>query len=286
MDKTESPEVTISNTKKALKKAGLEVDLTDITNHYFLEIPAYTCDLVKGNFHGPVGGGSRSWGKGLTEEEVKVSTLMEFIERRTGNLYFIDKENTIQSSETVFDSYVNIKEKKLPLDPLIYHSEAKEDYKKLRSLISKSKMRYTKYYSLNEEKWKFLPDKWHLFFHGTNGLAAGNTLEEVLLQAMYEVIERHNTAKTLEIPVKRLDINDKGMEILQDVMRKFSRKGIKVSLFDITTDIKIPTIYCAFLDENEKGQLRYAQGWGTILNEIEKCVLKLQKRDMRFYLRI
>jgi len=270
-DKAENPEITIINAIKALKKAGIKFELNNITGYYPLKIPAYTCVQTNKIIKGFVGD-SRSWGKGATENQAKASALMELIERRTGNLYFINKNNAIKKSKTLFKCYNDIKEDKVPLNTLIYNTTAKENKDELYEFISKKRMTYTEFYSLTEEKWKFLPLGWHLYFNGSNGLAAGNTIEEAVLQGLYEVIERHNTAVCLSKPVRLLNVKTSNI-FLRDLLDKFPKDGVEITLFNITTDIKVPTVYCSFLDKNERGQLKYAQGWGTT-GSLEKSAIR------------
>ena len=270
-DKAVHPKVTVANAIKSLKKAGIRFELNNITGYYPLKIPAYTCIQTNKQIEDPMGD-ARSWGKGFTDEQAKASTLMELIERRTGNIYCLNKNNAREESETIFNSWDALADDKVSLDSMVYHTTVKENKQKNKKIISRKKINYTKFYSLTEKRWKFFPLGWHLYFNGTNGLAAGNTIEEAILQALYEVIERHNTAVSLTKPAKSLSLKNTST-ILKTILDRFPKECVDVKLFDITTDIEMPTVYCAFLDKTEKGQLRYAQGWGTS-STLEKSAIR------------
>ena len=261
-DKAIHPKVTVDNAIRSLKQEGINFELNDITSYYPLKIPAYTCVQTNKQIGGPMGG-ARSWGKGFTDEQAKASALMELIERRTGNQYYANKNNAQEESKTVFKSWDAIEDDKISIDSIINYTTAKENSENIKKTISRKNMTYTKFYSLTEKKWKFFPFGWHLYFNGTNGLAAGNTPEEAILAGLYEVIERHNTAKSLHKPTKRIDIEKlkNTSDILKELLDQFERLNIR--LYSMGEDIAISTVYCAFMDKNEKGIFRYNHGRGT-----------------------
>ena len=261
-DKALYPKVTVDNAIRTLRQEGINFELSDITPYYPLKIPAYTCVQTNKQIEGPMGG-ARSWGKGFTDEQAKASALMELIERRTGNQYCANKNNAQEESKTVFKSWDAIEDDKISMDSIISYTTMKENNEEIKKTISRKNMTYTKFYSLTEKKWKFFPFGWHLYFNGTNGLAAGNTLEETILGGLYEVIERHNTAKSLHKPTKRIDIEQvkNTSDVLKRLLDQF--ENLDINLYSMGEDIAISTVYCVFMDKNEKGVFRYNHGRGT-----------------------
>jgi ribosomal protein S12 methylthiotransferase accessory factor len=87
----------------------------------------------------------------------------------------------------------------------------------------------------------------------SNGLASGNTLAEAVLHGLIEVVERDATGLMDLRPADqwaaaRLDpatVSDPGAAALLD---RFDRADIAVSVWDVTTDVGIPTFTAAIFD--------------------------------------
>lgn len=90
---------------------------------------------------------------------------------------------------------------------------------------------------------------------GSNGLASGATLEDAILSGLYEVLERD--AWTLNqwlldthgILPKRTPLIDLSPR-LEGVVRKIEAARVKLHLFDITNDYRVPVFSAVLLDLN------------------------------------
>jgi ribosomal protein S12 methylthiotransferase accessory factor len=267
-DKAELPMKTIKNILRRLKSEKIKIRLKNITNYLKTPIPIYRCDVISNSLQIPLLGGNRSWGKGLTNDLAKASALAELIERRTASLYIENKRNIAENCECIYTTYDSLKENKVDINFLVSYSWDKRDRERLKKIIKEKKMVYTKYYSLTEDCWKFLPVEWHVYFHRTNGFAAGNTLEEAVLHGLCEVIERHNTAESqiAEFPIKAISAETIKGKIVRSLIEKFNEEKALIKLFNLTVDIPLSTIYCLFISKNEWGVPRYGGGWGTATN--------------------
>jgi ribosomal protein S12 methylthiotransferase accessory factor len=83
----------------------------------------------------------------------------------------------------------------------------------------------------------------------TNGLASGNTAAEATFHAVCELIERDaNTLWSLRRPDERrarcLDPASFEDDLVDDLVARFERAGLAIRLFDQTTDLGVPTIFC------------------------------------------
>lgn len=93
----------------------------------------------------------------------------------------------------------------------------------------------------------------------TTGLACGNTLEEAILSAIYEVVER-DAAMLMWLqtrrPPKIIFPESENFEILGKALRAFSGCSQYVTVLDVTTDLCIPSYVAAWegpIDEQHNG---------------------------------
>ncbi len=106
-----------------------------------------------------------------------------------------------------------------------------------------------------------------LFRYHTNGLASGNTIEEAILHALFEDIERdawsiaeYNDYTKADIEIKNKD------SIPAQLIAKFEAQGIEIHLKDLTSDIGVPTIGASADDVRTKDPEMLTIGVGTHLN--------------------
>ena len=92
------------------------------------------------------------------------------------------------------------------------------------------------------------------FVASTNGLASGNHTLEAIAHGIAEVIERDgNTLWNLlsdEARAQtRLDISTIDDELCLDVIAKLHKADISMGIWDITSDIGVPSFYCLITDD-------------------------------------
>ncbi|MCX8170300.1 MAG: YcaO-related McrA-glycine thioamidation protein [Candidatus Methanomethyliaceae archaeon] len=104
-----------------------------------------------------------------------------------------------------------------------------------------------------------------LFRTNTNGLAAGNVIEEAILHGLLEVIERDawSLYEVEAIEARDLEVDSNGLA--KELLKKFERANIKVYIKEITSDIEIPTIAVALDDEKTKDPALLSLGVGCHL---------------------
>lgn len=96
------------------------------------------------------------------------------------------------------------------------------------------------------------------FWSTTNGLAAGNSLEEALVHAVCELIERDAEALWWQTPqcyrnASRFDprtVEDRSVNWLLD---RYDEAGIAVETWDLTSDVAVPCFLCHIDDRHGKG---------------------------------
>jgi ribosomal protein S12 methylthiotransferase accessory factor len=105
---------------------------------------------------------------------------------------------------------------------------------------------------------------------GSNGVAAGATMEDAILSGLYEIIERD--AWTLHqflsdncgVLPKRIPLFGLPAE-LEELVRKIDRAGLKIHLLDATNDYQVTVINAMLLDPTGNGAGLFS-GYGAHLN--------------------
>lgn len=105
---------------------------------------------------------------------------------------------------------------------------------------------------------------------GSNGLASGNNLLEAITHALYEVIERDaislfhylfDRSQTFH----RIDLDHPVFDGPHDLIEQVRSAGMEVHVWDITSDVGVPTAYCMIWEglEASRSAVRATVGAGT-----------------------
>ena len=257
--RTMSPEDTLERTLPLLYEAGIRMP-EDITGMDNIGIPVFSIsrpDAAEGAV-------SSYNGKGATYEQAKASAVMEAMERFSAEMRDYD--------ELVFGTYeqagetglaVDPADLILPIDRLNYYRDAEiawcEGWEMFRG----------------EKIWVPACAVYHpyvtdgdlqLFRYNTNGLASGNTMEEAILHAAFEVIERDAWSLAEDREVAVADVSAEPDSVPGRLLEAFSEQGVEIKLKDITTDVGVPTIGAASDDVATKDPEMLAIGVGTHLD--------------------
>ncbi|MGE4274453.1 MAG: YcaO-related McrA-glycine thioamidation protein [Candidatus Methanomethylophilaceae archaeon] len=254
------PRETLDRVLPLLPKAGLQ-PLEDITAVDNLGIPVYSIsrrDAIEG-------AGSVYNGKGPTPEQAQASAVMEALERGCAMLRPDDalvKATVAEAMESVFA--LDPRELILPERVLHY--------------VFNDELAWCQGYELlrGEDIWVPANAVFHpyvpqgdmpLFRYHTNGIAAGNTIEEAILHGILELIERDawSIAEFRRRARADIVIDDESSTSYQ-LLRSFQENGVEVHLKDLTSDIGIPTIGAAADDVRTKDPGLLTIGVGTHLN--------------------
>ena len=197
---------------------------------------------------------SGSFGKGSTAEQGEASALMEAIERYSGIFQgdeirakrrFIDfaPDEAIAPNQVLLFSDAQLQQDQSPEAP---QPEA------VPALFDPSaKIDWSPVWSLRDERFKYLPTSLLYFFYrgeasfgaDSNGCAAGNTLEEAIVQGFLELVERdayaiwwYNSLQRPELDLRKFDNS-----YIRELRKQLARTGRRLWVLDITSDLGIPT---------------------------------------------
>jgi ribosomal protein S12 methylthiotransferase accessory factor len=228
----------------------LPMNASYFAKHNF-SAPSKTVHELRGALDGS------SFGKGSTAEQGKASALMEAIERYSGVFQgdeirvakrFVDfkKGEAIRPNDVLLFSEAQFKRglsemlspEDEPVSPYLFDTETEMDWSPV--------------WSLRDKCFRYLPTS-ALYFHyagpiapflaDSNGCAAGNTLEEAIVQGFLELVERDSYAiwwyNKLRRPAVNLDrFND---SYARDLRIQLTETGKRLWVLDITSDLGIPS---------------------------------------------
>jgi ribosomal protein S12 methylthiotransferase accessory factor len=179
-------------------------------------------------------------GKGHCDEQAKASGLMEMVERyscarylssygKTAHLYsFKDLKKNLFQKEDLYADLTGEKQKRVLMD----------------SGLERSKIPWYRGYTLSGRK-VYLPVTLIIYLlEGTNGMAAGNSLEEALLHAVCEVIERHclSLIESKKLRTPRIDPSTVDSPIARKLIKRFQLLKHRVYIKDFSLGIGVPVI--------------------------------------------
>lgn len=202
----------------------------------------------------------KTFGKGITKDQAKASAVMEYAERISWMTY--------EPADVVLDSYNNLLAS--------YDLSAFLPLVQSFDYFADIKQYWIKSYNLTQNRETLYPILWSRFYERSNGLAAGNKKEETILQAICEVIERHNISMALESPQKlklidKFSIED---ELICNAIKQFKEEGIELLILDAAIDVNLNTIAVCGIDSNaDKYALEVGFGYGCHTNP-KKAILR------------
>ncbi|NLK26216.1 MAG: YcaO-related McrA-glycine thioamidation protein [Euryarchaeota archaeon] len=271
------PEETLRRIEPLMSVAGV-TRVADITDLDRIGIPVFSSIRPTAES----GAISVYNGKGMTKETAKASAIMEAVER-----YCAEVRNDViirQGVEDFMSSYNALH----PLDLILPQSTAYYLMHKSIAWVEGTEL------NANEEIWVPASAVFHpyvprtdmpLFRTSTNGLAAGNNLEEAILHGLYEVVERNDWSFAEGRRRIGGDIEVPSSGKVKDLVEMFTSKGVDIHLKDLTTDIGIPTIAAASDDTIMQDPALLNLGLGTHLDpevaaikallEVAQCRLTL-----------
>jgi ribosomal protein S12 methylthiotransferase accessory factor len=251
----------------------VDADLPLNTNYYArhnFSGPARTVDELRAGLSGG------SAGKGSTAEQGEASALMEAIERYSGifqgdEIRVVRRFTDFPPADAIHPNDVQLfseaQQLKPPADPT-------DDY---RSSVpapfdQSAEIEWSPVWSLRDKCFRYLPTSLLYFFYSgpgclpsdTNGCAAGNTLEEAIVQGFLELVERDAYAiwwyNRLQRPA--VDLSQFHDHYIRDLQTQLAETGRKLWVLDVTNDLGIPT-FVAIAHWQDEGRENIEFGSGS-----------------------
>lgn len=254
-------ETTLLKTKKVIPQVGI-TRVAKITDLDRVGIPVYSTirpSAMKGAI-------SIYSGKGATDTQAKISAIMEGVERCLAepiiNNNNNNNNNIIESYENLVESYNTLNPNKLllpsPLAPntILEWISGLDLLNNMEILVPANAVYHPYNPSIGVQ----------LFRTNTNGLAAGNVIEEAILHGLLEVIERDalSIAELTRNPGKEIILTEED-GINYELLKKFEDNGIVAKLWLLNSDVNIPTVVAALDDVVLKDSALLVMGAGAHL---------------------
>lgn len=230
-------------------KSDQPLDASFVARHNFSPSPE-TVDALQAGLSGD------SYGKGSMAEQGEASALMEAIERYCG----IFQGDEIRVTRRFVDFSAG---EAIHPEEIVHFSDAQYERRAHdgcsgdeapRRFDPSADIEWSPVWSLRDDRFKYAPTGLLYFFHDSscanrlsadsNGCAAGNTLEEAILQGFLELVERdayaiwwYNRLRAPEIDLDRL-----GDSYVCDLRAAFAAMGRDIWALNVTTDIGIPVV--------------------------------------------
>ncbi|MFZ3361362.1 MAG: YcaO-like family protein, partial [Xanthobacteraceae bacterium] len=217
-------------------------------------------------------------GKGSTAEQGEASALMEAIERYSG--VFQGDEIKVQRRFTDFPAGDAIPPNDVMLlsDAQLRRDQASmfaQDVTPTSAPFDPSaEVEWSPVWSLRDGRFKYLPTSLLYFFYrndsgsgeiqaDSNGCAAGNTLEEAIVQGFLELVERDSYAIWWYNRLQRagVDLGQYEDSYVRDLQIQLAETGRRLWVLDITSDLGIPSFAAmSHAVENAQDFVEYGSG--------------------------
>lgn len=260
-DKARSPEETVAWVRERFGAMGqnilrqvMRIDTGRLDIPVFISICG---DQAKG-----VTGTQKQMGKGAAPAQAEASALMELAERfsffsfiKGGGFPWLTAP---RAGREAMDFAQAAK--------AVYHPAG--DLERAEAVYELLPQTWAWARNLGRERDEFLPLSWFYAINEYNGPAAGNCLEEAVLQSLCEVVERHVSAVVTleERPTTAIDPASVTDPVATELIAKFKRAGIEVYLKDFTCEMGIPSVAALCYDPSTfpaSSEIVYAAGTAT-----------------------
>ncbi|NLJ28766.1 MAG: tetratricopeptide repeat protein [Deltaproteobacteria bacterium] len=249
-DKARTPEETVARVKERLEK--LKINILSETRRIDtgrLDIPVYIS--LCGDDATRLTGTKKQMGKGATPIQSEASAVMELMERFS---FF----SFIRRSSFPLLPYGKVASEAVSPEMLkqsVYDDSTPLDL--CREFLQDVPLRWTRATNLTRGEDQWVPIDWFYLINEYNGPAAGNTIEEAILQSLCEVVERH-VGSIISYEKRSTPLIDPASlkdPAAVELVEKFRRQGIELYMRDFSLDTGIPTVGALAYDPSTFPQL-------------------------------
>jgi ribosomal protein S12 methylthiotransferase accessory factor len=210
-------------------------------------------------------------GKGITPELAEASAYAELAERFSAGLFYpvfeervrynipalYNKETTRFLNYEWMDGYVHahqdeFKDSTLRIEDLLANESHLTDTDIEQIKNSRMARHWVDGFSILREETVKVPVNFVTYIHASNGMAAGNTMEEATIQASCEIFERHAQIQIIkpEKTVPSIDPNSVDNVVIKDMIKFYHGNNVDVILKDLSLGGVLPCIGVLFINHN------------------------------------
>ena len=235
---------TVKRIKNILNSIGIETKAVNFT--YPLQnykMPSSIALFLFNEFH-------ESNGKGTTLSNAMASAYSEFMERLQNNYSFCLKFGFIDFKYAPDEVIPNEKDKNFLRK---YYGKTYSNY--LYKILQENSSLYSvPYYSIKKHKTFNIPIAFIYDYQSANGMSAGNTPEEAIVQGLSEIYERYAMKRIIYESVSMPDIPESvwgKYERIRELKEYIEEYGYEVQIKDASLGRKLPVV-CTLFRHKEK----------------------------------
>jgi len=209
-------------------------------------------------------------GKGITPELAKASAYAELAERLSAGLFYPVFEEQVRFNvpslyneetnrflnyewmEGYIYSHQDDLENPLRIEDLLANEThlTDKDIKDLKNC--RMARHWVDGFSIVREETVKVPVNFVTYIHASNGMAAGNTMEEAMIQASCEIFERHAQIQIIkpEKTVPSIDPDSVDNVVIKDMIKFYQGKNVDVIIKDLSLGGVLPCIGVLFINHN------------------------------------
>ncbi|MEO1375134.1 MAG: TOMM precursor leader peptide-binding protein [Cyanobacteria bacterium J06635_10] len=223
--------------------------------------------------------GGRSAGKGRTDSQAMASGFCEAIERYSG-VFQGDEIREKGSYQEMGDKAIhpnacmNFSQKQYE-NREQWNADCQGWFQKVPEPFDEDRViEWTPIWSLTHQEFKYLPTAYCYYGYqpsykpdcwaDSNGCAAGNTIEEAILQGFMELVERDAVAlwwyNRLQKP--RVDLDSFDQPYFQELKQYYQTINREIWVLDITSDLNIP-VFAAISKRSDRSVEDIVLGYGA-----------------------
>lgn len=234
----------------------------------------------------------RSAGKGMTLQDAKTGALCEALERYSG--VFRPEDAVINATYKELDdtaihlhSCLNFSEKQYKNREKWNRDHSEQDWIPVR-FDENQKIDWTPIWSLTNQNNRYIPTAYCFYGYpqspenkfcraDSNGNAAGNTMEEAILNGFMEVVERDAIALWWYNSLQRPEVNldSFALPYIKALQKYYRRLNRDFWVLDITSDFRIPTF--AAISSDPKNEI--IMGFGANFNPTASLIHALTEMN-------
>lgn len=223
-------------------------------------------------------------GKGINKEYALASAYAELLERyqnmRLGKTYHVrnnkfsfyqfNDERHLTATEIVKDNSAFLKMffKRRDLEDASFEERVKA-FSKIQRMdynLTENKENYLSlpFYNVSKDKVEYLPFYTYTYYYASNGMCAGNTTEEALVQGLSEIVERYVQKQIIMNQIALPDIEESFIKkypyVYKMYMKLKENEGYTIKLLDCSLGGRFSVAALAII---EKGTGRYGVKLGS-----------------------
>ncbi len=220
-------------------------------------------------------------GKGISKEFALASAYGELMERFQSRTLIRPTFSVFKYNEFAFPDEIEMtKEDLIQSNSFLFNNFV--DNRNIKNLYAVLQNNITirhclPFYSLTEHKTVYLPHKLINLCCGSNGLCAGNTKEEAIVQGISEIFERYAHMKIYNKTIQMFNIPLQEIKLLNSfsLIQQIINEGYDVSIKDCSMVETFPIIGLLVLNK-EKNKYKFIMGCDPDIDiALQRCVTEL-----------